>query len=154
MQVIVKGHHIHISEALKETAVHKLERLARFYDRIQKIEVDFQHEKSARAKAKHRVEVFITTALGPVRAHAKAEDPEVALDVVLGKLETQVKRLKDKVAHHDKGGVRAKAISPRLGKPEPLRVQPMVGNGTNDGQNGEAPELKSAPRMPRQTGQA
>src|SRR5437867_583157 len=114
MHVIVKGHHIHVSDTLKETAVHKLEKLTRFFDRIQKLEIEFAHEKSLRGPAKHRVDVLLTTPLGPLRAHANATDPEAAVDGVVDKLERQVKRMKERVAHHDKGGLRARAISPRL----------------------------------------
>jgi putative sigma-54 modulation protein len=129
MQVIVKGHHIHVSETLKETAVHKLEKLGRFFDRIQKIEIEFSHEKSTRAPAKHLVEVFMTTPLGRVRAHAKATDPGTAVDAVLDKLERQVKKMKDKVAHHDKGGLRARGISPRISPPPAVPVERIVTNG-------------------------
>jgi len=130
MHVIVKGHHIHVSDTLKETAVHKLEKLTRFFDRIQKLEIEFAHEKSLRGPAKHRVDVLLTTPLGPLRAHANATDPEAAVDGVVDKLERQVKRMKEKVAHHDKGGLRARAISPRLSPAPAIPVERIAVNGT------------------------
>src|SRR5688572_8928058 len=108
MQVIVKGHHIHVSEHLRETTVHKLEKLARFFDRISKVDVQFQHEKVP-APAKIQVDVSMTTPLGSVRAHAQASEPEAAMDAVVEKLEVQIKRMKDKVVRRPKGGIRAKA---------------------------------------------
>src|SRR5258706_15404535 len=102
MQVIVKGHHIHVTDKLKDSAVHKLEKLERFFDRIIKVEVQFSHEKVP-APAQNRVEVHLTTPIGSVRAHAQAADPETAMDAVVDKLERQVKRMKDKVIRKPKG---------------------------------------------------
>jgi ribosomal subunit interface protein len=114
MQVIVKGHHIHVSDHLRDTAVHKLQKLNRFFDRIIKVDVQFSHEKVP-APAQHQVEVAMTTPLGSVRAHAQAAEPEAAVDAVVEKLERQIKRMKDKVVRNPKGGIRAKA-APKLSK--------------------------------------
>src|SRR5687768_4389411 len=48
MQVIVKGHNVHVSEQLKELAIHKLEKVKRFFDRIQSLEVEFSEEHNPR----------------------------------------------------------------------------------------------------------
>jgi len=132
MQMIVKGHHIHVSDHLKETATSKIEKLSRFFDRIQKMEIDFQHDHAVTSKNKHRVEAVLTTPLGTVRAHAKAMDPETALDSVVDKLERQLIKLKDKVVRVPKGGVRAKASSQaRLDTAQlPTPSRPTGTNGT------------------------
>ncbi len=139
MQVIVKGHHIHVSDALRASALHKLEKLGRFFDRIQKMEVEFSHEKTARAAVSNRVDVVVTTPVGIVAAHARATQPEIAVDAVVEKLERQIKRLKEKMVHHGapKGGARAKAASPRLGRAAPVSLDAFSANGA-EAQTAEA----------------
>lgn len=137
MQVIVKGHHIHVSDALRASTQAKVEKLGRFFDRIHKVEVEFAHEKTARSAVRNRVDVVVSTPLGIVTAHAKGPQPERALDGVIEKVERQIKKLKEKIVHHGapKGGARAKAISPRLGRTTPAPLEPFFSNG----------EVKSSP---------
>jgi ribosomal subunit interface protein len=132
MQVIVKGHHIHVSGHLKELATAKVQKLSRFFDRILRIEIEFSHEPSRRAApAKHRVEVLLTSPLGTLNAHANGADPETAVDAALGKVERQIVKLKDKVASHPKGGIRAKAASPKLASVKALPPEPVKMNGSS-----------------------
>jgi ribosomal subunit interface protein len=112
MNVIVKGHHFHVSDHLRDVVARKLDRCTRFFDRITKMEVVFSKEKVP-APVRYNVEVFGTTSIGTLHAHASASEPEAAVDAVIHKLETQIKRQKDKVVRKPKGGIRAAAVSPR-----------------------------------------
>jgi ribosomal subunit interface protein len=112
MQVIVKGHHFHVSDHLRDVATRKLDRCTRFFERIVKMELVFSQEKVP-PPVRYNVEVFGTTPIGTLHAHAHAADPEAAVDAVIAKLETQIKRKKDKVVRKPKGGLRAAAASPR-----------------------------------------
>jgi ribosome hibernation promoting factor len=96
MQVIVKGRNTHVSPHLKELATHKLEKVQRFLDRIQTLEIEFSEEHNPRIADKHGVEVTLTTKAHTLRAHAAGPDPATAIDAVLAKLEGQVKRLKSR----------------------------------------------------------
>jgi putative sigma-54 modulation protein len=97
MQVIVKGRHTEVPEALKEAAVEKLEKVRRFFDRIISLEIEFSEEHSNRIANKHSVEVTLTTKGHLLRAHSRGPDPSSALDAVVDKLEAQVRKLKDKM---------------------------------------------------------
>jgi ribosomal subunit interface protein len=96
MQIIVKGPHAHVGPQMKERAAFKLERVSRFYPRIMSLEIEF-HENGKAAIVKHRVNVTATAKAHVLRASAAGPDPLTAVDRVVAKLETQVRRLKGKV---------------------------------------------------------
>ena len=96
MQIIVKGHDAMVGPQLKERAAFKLERVQRFYPRIISLEIEF-HENGKAAIVKHRVNVTATAKAHVLRASAAGPDPLTAVDRVVAKLETQVRRLKGKV---------------------------------------------------------
>jgi putative sigma-54 modulation protein len=96
MQIIVKDHHAHVPNGLKERAAAKLEKVQRFYPRILTLEIEF-HENGKAAIVKHRVSVTATAKAHILRASASGPDPITAVDRVVSKLETQVRRLKGKV---------------------------------------------------------
>jgi putative sigma-54 modulation protein len=98
MQVIVKGHHAHVTNGLKERATQKVEKVTRLYPRILSAEIEFTENGGARATAaKHRVEVILTAKQHTLRATGRGPDPMSAMDSVVAKLESQVRRLKGKV---------------------------------------------------------
>jgi putative sigma-54 modulation protein len=98
MQVIVKARHTKVPESLKQMAIQKVERVRRFFDRIIKLEIEFSEEHNPRqSRKKHIVEVTLSTKAHLLRAKASGADPAAAVDAVVDKLETQVKRLKDKM---------------------------------------------------------
>lgn len=144
MQVIVKGHHIHVSDHLKELATTKVQKLSRFFDRILKIEIEFSHEPSRRAApAKHRIDLLVSTPLGTLTGHANGADPESAFDAVLAKVERQILKLKDKVASHPKGGIRAKAASPKLASLKALPPEPVKMNGSSSERTSEESPVRT-----------
>lgn len=110
MQVIVKGRHTHVPAPIKQLARDKIERATRFLDKVQSLEIEFSEEHNPRqSRAKHTVEVTLSTKAHLLRAKASGADPAAAVDAVVDKLETQVKRLKDKMKRKPKQG-RAETI--------------------------------------------
>ena len=105
MQVIVKGHHAHVTDGLKERATQKIEKVTRYYPRLMKAEIEFSENGGARAAiVKHRVEVILTAKQHVLRASARGPDPLTAVDRVVDKLESQVRRLKGKVTRKGRAG--------------------------------------------------
>ncbi len=96
MEIIVKGHHAHVGNGIKERAASKLEKVQRFYPRILTLEIEF-HENGRATIVRHRVNVTATAKQHVLRASAAGPDPLTAVDRVVAKLETQVRRLKGKV---------------------------------------------------------
>lgn len=142
MQVIVKGHNTHVGSHLKELATAKLEKVSRFLDKINILEIEFSEEHNPRIADKHIVEVILSTKHHVLRAHASGPDPASAVDLVVDKLEAQVKKLKSKqVRRGSRTGHGAKG--PRDTDPSSLpSLEEIVGNGSRNGSGGTTQTLK------------
>ncbi len=93
MQVKVSGRHMGVSDALKAYCEEKAERLVRFYDRIQSIEVIVDGNNGM-----HAVEVIAHVAgSDPCVATERQADAYAAVDLVVDKVEEQLRRHKEKV---------------------------------------------------------
>jgi putative sigma-54 modulation protein len=125
MQVIVKARHTRVPDSLKEQAVHKIEKVRRFFDRITKLEIEFSEEHNPRVANRHAVEVTLSTKAHLLRAKAAGPDPSSAVDAVVDKLEAQVKRLKGKITKRGRGGA-----SPPETIRIPRRARGQSGNST------------------------
>ena len=105
MQVIVKGHHAHVTNGVKERATQKVEKVTRLFPRLLTAEIEFSENGGPRAAiAKHKVEVTLTAKQHVLRATARGPDPMTAMDSVVAKLEAQVRRLKGKVTRKGRAG--------------------------------------------------
>ncbi len=100
MQLSISGHHIDVSNALRDYVTGKLSKLERHYDQITNLHVVLSVEKlSQKAEATAHVsgaELF---------ADAVADDLYAAIDMLLDKLDRQVIKHKEKVIerHHGRG---------------------------------------------------
>ena len=93
MQVTVSGRHMGVSEALKDYCQEKAERLVRFYDRIQSIEVVLDGKKGH-----HTAEMIVhTDGTQPFVASEAQDDVFAAVDLLLDKIERQLRRHKEKL---------------------------------------------------------
>ena len=93
MQVIVSGRHMGVSDALKAYCTEKSERLQRFYDRIKNIEVVLDgHE------GQHSAEIIVhVEGTSPFVASEEREDAFAAVDVLMDKIERQIRRHKERL---------------------------------------------------------
>ncbi|MDD9962345.1 MAG: ribosome-associated translation inhibitor RaiA [Gammaproteobacteria bacterium] len=100
MQLSISGHHIDVSNALRDYVTAKLRKLERHYDQITNLHVVLSVEKlSQKAEATAHVsgaELF---------ADAVADDLYAAIDMLLDKLDRQVIKHKEKAIerHHGRG---------------------------------------------------
>lgn len=142
MQVIVKGHNVHVSDTVRDIATQKIEKVQRFFDKIQTMDIEFSEEHNPRIADKHTIEVTVTTKAHVLRAHAAGPDQHTAVDRVVDKLEGQVKRLKGRVTRRaSKGGDRSEprtrtvgatlvgsdeGVEPRITRETRFAVKPMT----------------------------
>ena len=98
MELVLTGRGTRVNERLRQVTEHKLTRL----------EVEVVHEKNPRQGGAHRVEAVATTPRKAYRAHADARDVESALDVVVERLERQIRD------HHEKRRARLIAGASRV----------------------------------------
>lgn len=96
MQIIVRGHKLKITPAIRNYAQKKMQKMERFFSNIQEVlvELEVQHIKN---KAKRQIaHVTIKLSQGILRGNESDQDIYTALDKIFAKMEKQVKK------HHEK----------------------------------------------------
>lgn len=92
MQVRVTGRHMGVSEDVKVYCRDKADRLTRFYDRISQIEVVLDGNSG-----RHSAEMIVhAEGADPFVAKEQHDDLYAAVDLVLEKVEGQLRRHKEK----------------------------------------------------------
>ncbi len=103
-----KGRHDHITERMQEHAAKKLSRLVRYRDRLARIEVVADH-----AHKNPEVELIAHQRRGaPIVARDRGTSFAATIDLLVDKLEAQLRKLKEKRKDHkqrDAKDVRARA---------------------------------------------
>lgn len=95
MQITITGHHLEITNPLKEYVENKLGRLQRHFDQITTTHVTLTVEKMVQ-----RAEANIHVAGGDLFAHAESEDMYAAIDALADKLDRQLLKHKQKHRGH------------------------------------------------------
>ena len=91
MDLVLKGRGTRITDRVREAVEHKLARLERLEPKVTRLEVEVISEKNPRLGGRHRIEAAFDTPRRVFRATADAQDVESALDVVVEKLERQIR---------------------------------------------------------------
>lgn len=108
MQVILTGHHIDITDSLRDYVNSKVERLERHFDNATDIHVVLTVEK-----LRHKAEGTIHVAGGNIHADQTEEDMYAAIDGLTDKLDRQLKKHKEKLKdHHRSEGEALKTTAP------------------------------------------
>lgn len=93
MQITVTGKHVEVSEDVKKYALEKADRLPRFFDRIQSIEVIFGHEAD-----QFSVEILVNAGVrNTFVACERGADTFALIDLTVDKLERQLTKHKEKL---------------------------------------------------------
>lgn len=97
-----KGRHDHITERMQSHALKKLCKLARYNDRVERIEVVADH-----AHKNPEVELIAHMRRGaPLVARDRARSFSATIDQLIEKMEKQLKKQKEKLKDHKQGGRR------------------------------------------------
>ncbi len=97
VQIKISARHGHLAEATQQFIQEKAEKLLHIFDRLTMIEVTVNLQKNElkevefRVQAEHRHDIV---------ARAEAHDLLAAVDLVLPKLEGQLRRYKEKIQDH------------------------------------------------------
>lgn len=95
MQINLTGHHVDITEALRDFVHDKFEKLERHFDHINNVHVVLSVEKLRQiAEAKLNVNG------GEIFANSENEDMYAAIDSLIDKLDRQVIKHKEKLIRH------------------------------------------------------
>jgi putative sigma-54 modulation protein len=93
MQVTVSGRHMGVSDSVRGYCEDKVSRLPRFYDRIRSVELILDgHE------GHHSAEIIVhLDGTHPFVASEEHDDLHAAVDLLLDKIERQIRRHKERV---------------------------------------------------------
>ena len=93
MQVTVSGRHMNVGDDVRSYCTEKTERLTRYYDRIQSIEVILDGHAGT-----HEVELIVRCeGSPPFVATEQREDVYAAIDLLMDKMERQLTRHKERL---------------------------------------------------------
>lgn len=95
MQLSVTGHHIEITEALRNYVGTKLAKLERHFDHMTDVHCVLTVEK-----LQHKAEATIHVGGNTLHAEQTAPNMYAAIDILVDKLDRQVKKHKEKVTDH------------------------------------------------------
>ncbi|WP_455202891.1 ribosome hibernation-promoting factor, HPF/YfiA family [Kaarinaea lacus] len=95
MQITINGHHVDLTEALRDYVNNKMERLERHFDQVTNINVILSVEKLV-----HKAEATVPVNGGNIFANAENQDMYAAIDALVDKLDRQILKRKEKVTNH------------------------------------------------------
>ena len=95
MQVIVTGHHLEITDALRAHIDAKFEKLARHFDNVADVHVILSVEKLVQ-----KAEATLQLSGAKLFAEDHQEDMYAAIDAMVDKLERQITKHKEKTGSH------------------------------------------------------
>lgn len=107
MQVDVTGHHVELTDSLRDYVEQKFQRLERHFDNVVDTHVILTVEK-----LDHKAEATVLMSGAKVFADATSGDMYAAIDALVDKLDRQVTKHKEKQKdHHRIEGMHAKAAN-------------------------------------------
>ncbi|GAB3340403.1 MULTISPECIES: ribosome hibernation-promoting factor, HPF/YfiA family [Chromohalobacter] len=98
MQANITGHHIELTDALRDYVNEKLARLERHYDNITTVQVTLSIEKE-----RHLAACTLHAAGADLHADTQSDDMYAAIDALTDKLDRQLVKHKEKVQARAQG---------------------------------------------------
>ena len=103
MQIDITGHHIDITDSMRDYVNQKMERVERHFDIVSNAHVILTVEK-----LRQKAEASLMVKGSKVFAEAVDEDMYAAIDSLTDKLDRQVRKHKEKMTNHHRGDVSLK----------------------------------------------
>ena len=95
MQINLSGHHVEITEPLRDYVTSKLSKLERYFDHVTNAHVVLTVEKQIQ-----KAEASLHVSGGLLFADATEQDMYAAIDAMSDKLDRQIRRHKEKLTDH------------------------------------------------------
>jgi putative sigma-54 modulation protein len=106
MQLNLTGHHVEITESMREYVHSKLARIERHFDHVTVVHCILTVDK-----LRHRAEATVGLAGGKLFAEATEENMYAAIDAMVDKLDRQVRKHKEKLTdHHARDSVKRDVV--------------------------------------------
>ena len=109
MQIDVTGHHVELTDPLRNYVSEKFERLERHFDHVTDVHVILSVEK-----LRHTAEATIHISGGKLFADSTNKNMYAAIDSLTNKLDRQIKKHKEKLTdhHRSEGAIKKQAPLP------------------------------------------
>jgi putative sigma-54 modulation protein len=95
MQINLTGHHIEITDSLRNYVNEKMEKLERHFDKVSNTHVILTVEN-----LRHKAEATVHMSGNDIFADAVEDDMYASIDALVDKLDRQVKKHKEKLKDH------------------------------------------------------
>ncbi len=95
MQISIDGRHVDVSVAMQEYIESKMARIERHFEQVVNVHVVLGVEKQ-----RHKAEATIHVTGNKIHAGSEHEDMYAAIDLLLDKLDRQIKKHKEKLTNH------------------------------------------------------
>ena len=95
MNINLTGHHVDITDSMRDYVSSKFDRLERHFDHVTDVHVVLGVEK-----VRHKAEATMHISGGTLFADSIEEDMYAAIDALVDKLDRQVKKHKEKLTDH------------------------------------------------------
>ena len=95
MQLNVSGHHVEVTDSLREYVESKVEKTARHFDFVSDVHCILTVEK-----LRHKAEATVLVNGGTIYADHTEEDMYAAIDGLVDKIERRVRKYKEKLVDH------------------------------------------------------
>ncbi|HHO81643.1 MAG TPA: ribosome-associated translation inhibitor RaiA [Halothiobacillus sp.] len=95
MQISITGHHVDLTDALRNYVNEKLARLERHFDKVIDVHVILTVEK-----LNQKAEATIHLSGNDIHAEAVTEDMYASIDSLVDKLDRQIVKHKEKITNH------------------------------------------------------
>jgi len=106
MNILVTGHHLELTPAIRQYVEDKLRPITRHLDMILEVEVILAVEAPAEKDLRQRAEVNLRLKGETLHAEHRAEDLYAAIDGVMEKLDRQAVKVKGKIKEHRREGTK------------------------------------------------
>jgi len=108
MQIKITGHHLEVTDSMREYVNQKLQKLERHFEKVTEIDVILSLEK-----LKHKAEATVYVNGNNLFADCQDDDMYAAIDALTDKLDRQIIKRKEKITdhHRSEGGIKKSSFS-------------------------------------------
>jgi len=145
MQIIIKGKQVEVTPRLRQIIERKVQRLARLVDDGTRVEVTVTEAQTRSARDRYSVQIALAYAAHPVRSEVSAVNANMALDLVLDKVITQLGRHKDRLTttiRHRTPPMKVLSLS-RSGSLAPIDIEAQEESAASGGAENAGKQVKS-----------
>jgi len=104
MNVQVSGHHVEVTQAIRDYVLSKLERVQRHFDQVIEINVILSVQK-----LRHKAEISVHLPGKDIHVESDDEDMYAAVDLMMDKLDRQIIKHKQKAYSHPHDAIKRQA---------------------------------------------